>query len=59
MRLAKRVGSMRSPPIAAKGPGEMVFSDEDMATMVEAYGSPGDALYAIQLEAQRRMTYTK
>lgn len=42
--------------IATKGPGEMVFSDEDMATMVEAYGSPGDALYAIQLEAQRRIS---
>lgn len=41
--------------IAEKGSGEMVFSAEDMATLVEAYGSPADAMYAIQLEAQRRM----
>ena len=42
--------------IAAKGPGEMTFSDEDMATLVEEYGTPADALYAIQLEAQRRVS---
>jgi hypothetical protein len=42
--------------IAARGPGDMVFSDEDMATLVEAHGSPADALYAVQLEAQRRVS---
>ena len=42
--------------IAAKGPGEMTFSDEDMAVLVETYGTVGDALYAIQLEAQRRVS---
>jgi hypothetical protein len=42
--------------IAAKGPGAMTLSDEDMAALVEAYGSPGEALYAIQLEAQRRVS---
>ena len=42
--------------IAARGPGAMTFSDEDMATLLEEYGSPGDALYAIQLEAQRRVS---
>ena len=42
--------------IAAKGPGAMVFSDEDMGVLFEAYGTPGDALYAIQLEAQRRVS---
>ena len=45
--------------IAAKGPGAMVFSDEDMGVLVEAYGTPGDALYAIQLEAQRRVKKKK
>ena len=44
--------------IAAKGPGEMEFSDEDMATLVDEYGTPADALYAIQLEAQRRLSAT-
>ena len=42
--------------IAAVGPGNMSFSDEDMAVLVEAYGSPGDALYAVQLEARRRVS---
>jgi len=42
--------------IAAKGPGEMTFSDEDMATLVEEYGTPADAMYAIQFEAQRRVS---
>jgi hypothetical protein len=42
--------------IAAMGPGNMAFSDEEMAALVEAYGSPGDALYAVQLEAQRRVS---
>lgn len=46
----------RDEAIAAKGPGAMVFSDEDMGVLVEAYGTPGDALYAIQLEAQRRVS---
>ena len=40
--------------IAAKGPGDMTFSAEDMAVLVEEYGTPGDAMHAIQLEAQRR-----
>jgi hypothetical protein len=44
--------------IAAKGPGEMTFSDEDMMALVEAYGTPADAMYAIQLEAQRRISAT-
>jgi hypothetical protein len=42
--------------IAAKGPGAMTFSDEEMAVLVEAHGTPGDALYAVQLEAQRRVS---
>jgi hypothetical protein len=42
--------------IAKSGPGEMTFSDTDMATLVDAYGTPADALYAIQLEAQRRVS---
>ena len=42
--------------IAAKGPGAMTFSDEDMAILLEAYGSPGDAMRAIQLEAQRQVS---
>jgi hypothetical protein len=41
--------------IAKSGPSEMAFSDVDMATLVEAYGAPADALYAIQLEAQSRL----
>lgn len=42
--------------IAAKGPGEMVFSDEDMVVLVAEYGTPADAMYEIQLEAQRRVS---
>ena len=42
--------------IAAKGPGAMTFSDDDMAILLEAYGSPGDAMRAIQLEAQRQVS---
>jgi hypothetical protein len=42
--------------IAAKGPGAMTFSDEDAAILIEAYGSPGDAMHAIQLEAQRQVS---
>jgi len=42
--------------IAARGPGAMTFSDEEMALLVEEYGSPGEALYAIQLEAQYRVS---
>lgn len=42
--------------IAAKGTGNMTFSDEEMATLVEAYGTPADALYAVQAEAQRRVS---
>ena len=40
--------------IAAKGPGDFYFTDGDMATLIAEYGSRSDALYAIQLEAQRR-----
>lgn len=42
--------------IAAKGPGDMTFSDEDMAVLIEEYGTTGDALYAIQREAQQRVS---
>jgi hypothetical protein len=49
-------GRVEVEAIAAKGPGTMTFSVEDMAVLVDAYGSPGDALYAIQLEAQRRVS---
>lgn len=42
--------------IAAKGPGEMTFSEEDMETLLAEYGTPGYALYMIQLEAQRRIS---
>ena len=49
-------GSAEVEAIAAKGPGAMTFSDEDMATLLDAYGSPGDVLYAIQLEAQRQVS---
>lgn len=42
--------------IAAKGAGSMTFTDADMSVLVAEYGSPADALYAIQLEAQRRMS---
>jgi uncharacterized membrane-anchored protein len=42
--------------IAANGIGAMTFSARDMSTLLEAYGSPGDALYAIQLEAQRQVS---
>jgi hypothetical protein len=42
--------------IAAKGPGSMVFSAKDMAILIVAYGSVGDAMYAIQLEAQNRVS---
>lgn len=42
--------------IAAKGPGDMEFSEADMALLVAEYGTPGDALYAIQSEAQRRVS---
>lgn len=41
--------------IAARGPGHMEFSAEEMAVLVEAYGSPDEALYTIQLEARRRV----
>jgi hypothetical protein len=49
-------GSAEIAAIAANGPGSMTFSDEDMATLLAAYGSPGDVLYAIQLEAQRQVS---
>jgi hypothetical protein len=42
--------------IAAKGVGAMTFTDADMVTLLAEYGTPGDALYAIQLEAQRRIS---
>jgi hypothetical protein len=49
-------GNVEVEAIAANGVGAMTFSDEDMTTLIEAYGSPGDALYAIQLEAQRQVS---
>ena len=42
--------------IAANGVGAMTFSARDMAILIEAYGSPGDAMRAIQLEAQRQVS---
>ena len=42
--------------IAAKGPGEMTFSPAEMEALISAYGSAADALHAIQLEAQRRIS---
>ena len=42
--------------IAANGVGAMTFSARDMTTLLEAYGSPADAMYAIQLEAQRQVS---
>jgi len=42
--------------IAELGPGKMTFSDTDMATLVDAYGTPADALYEIQREAQRHVS---
>ena len=48
-------GSAEILDIAANGPGAMTFSEKDMSVLLEAYGSPGDALYAIQLEAQRQV----
>ena len=42
--------------IAAKGPGAMEFSEKDLAILLEAYGSPGEAMRAIQLEAQRQVS---
>lgn len=42
--------------IAAKGTGHMTFTDEEMATLIEHFGTAGDALYAVQLEAQRRVS---
>ena len=49
-------GSAEIEDIAANGPGAMTFSDEDAAVLIEAYGSPGDVLYAIRLEAQRQVS---
>lgn len=45
-------GSDEIARIAEIGPGEMTFSDGDMAVLVDGFGSPGEALYAIQLAAQ-------
>ena len=42
--------------IAARGAGAMAFSDEDWAVLLDAHGSPADVLYAVQLEAQRRVS---
>jgi len=42
--------------IAELGPGKMVFAEDDMATLVEAYGTLADALYEIQREAQRHVS---
>ena len=42
--------------IAANGVGSMTFSAGDMVILLEAYGSPGEAMRAIQLEAQRQVS---
>lgn len=42
--------------IAANGAGDMTFDEASMAVLLEAYGTPGDAMYAIQLEAQNRVS---
>jgi len=42
--------------IAANGVGAMTFLARDLAVLLEAYGSPGEAMRAIQLEAQRRVS---
>jgi N-formylglutamate amidohydrolase len=42
--------------IAANGVGAMTFAARDLAILIEAYGSPGDAMHAIQLEAQRQVS---
>ena len=49
-------GSAEIEEIAANGVGDMTFSASDMAILLDAYGSPGVALYAIQVEAQRRVS---
>ena len=49
-------GSAEIEEIAANGPGAMEFSAREMEILLEAYGSPGDAMYAIQLEAQRQVS---
>jgi hypothetical protein len=42
--------------IAAKGAGDMTFSDEDLQILIAHYGTAAAALYAIHLEAKRRIT---
>jgi hypothetical protein len=42
--------------IAANGVGAMTFSARDMLVLIEAYGTPGEAMRAIQLEAQRQVS---
>ena len=49
-------GSAEVEAIAAKGTGAMTFSDEDMSTLLAAYGSPAEAMREIQLEAQRQVS---
>lgn len=42
--------------IAAKGPGDLEFSAEDQAILLEEYGDVGYVLYTIRLEAQNRIS---
>jgi hypothetical protein len=42
--------------IAAKGPGAMTFSARDLVILLDAYGSLGDLMRALQLEAQRQVS---
>lgn len=42
--------------VAAKGPGDLEFSAEDQAILLEEYGDVGYVLYTIRLEAQNRIS---
>jgi hypothetical protein len=42
--------------IAAHGAGDMDFAADDMVTLLTEFGSEAEAMYAIQLEAQRRVS---
>ena len=49
-------GAAEVQAIAAKGPGAMAFSEKDMKVLIEAFGSPGESMHEIQLEAQRQVS---
>jgi hypothetical protein len=42
--------------IAERGFPSECLTEKNMADLIEAHGTPGDAIYAIQLEAQRRIS---